>query len=99
MKGSIVVDADDIVYMKADGNYTQLHTFHCNDLVLMGIGAIAKQLDAPHFVRADRSTLVNISYISRLNAAEHRCIFRSPDGKELETTLLLPAFKRLADIL
>ena len=97
--GSLVVDADDIVYLKADGNYTQLHTFHSTDMVMMGIGAIAKQLDAPHFVRADRSTLVNISYISRLNATEHLCIFRSPDGTELETTLMLPAFKRLANLL
>ena len=99
MKGSIVVDADDIVYLKADGNYTQLYTFHSNDLVMTGIGAIAKQLDAPHFVRADRSTLVNISYIIRLNAAERLCIFRSPDGTELETTLMQPAFKRLANLL
>ena len=97
--GSLVVDADDIVYLKADGNYTQLHTFHSTDMVMMGIGAIAKLLDAPHFVRADRSTLVNISYISRLNATEHLCIFRSPDGTELETTLMLPAFKRLANLL
>lgn len=97
--GSMVVNTDDIVYLKADGNYTQLHTFHSTDLVLMGIGAIAKQLDAPHFVRADRSTLVNVSYISRLNAAEHLCVFRSPDGSELETTLMLPAFKRLSNLL
>lgn len=97
--GSLVVNVDDIVYLKADGNYTQLYTFHSNDLVMTGIGAIAKQLDAPHFVRADRSTLVNISYIIRLNAAEHLCIFRSPDGTELETTLMQPAFKRLANLL
>lgn len=99
VKGSLVIDADSIVYLKADGNYTQLVTFHSTDMVMMGIGAMAKQLDAPHFVRADRSTLVNISYISRLNAAEHQCVFRSPEGKRLETSLLQPAFKRLAGLL
>ena len=99
VSGTMMVNSDDIVYLKADGNYTQLVTFHSKDIVLMGIGAIAKLLDMPHFVRADRSTLVNITYISRLNAAEHLCIFRSPDGIELETTLLTPAFKRLAGIL
>lgn len=97
--GSLVVDADSIVYLKAEGNYTRVVTFHSADVVTTGIGAIAKLLDAPHFVRADRSTLVNITYISRLNTAEHLCHFRSPEGKELETTLLLPAFKRLAGLL
>lgn len=99
VKGSLVIDTDSIVYLKADGNYTQLVTFHSSDMVMMGIGAIAKQLDAPHFVRADRSTLVNISYINRLNAAEHLCVFRSPEGQKLETSLLQPAFKRLAGLL
>ena len=99
MKGSIVVDADDIVYLKADGNYTQLHTFHSNDMVLMGIGAIAKQLDAPHFVRADRSTLVNMGYIYKLNAVERRCTFRAADGTLMEIPLLAPAFKRLEKLL
>ena len=99
VNGTMMVNSDDIVYLKADGNYTQLVTFHSKDIVLQGIGAIAKLLDMPHFVRADRSTLVNISYISRLNVNEHLCVFRSPDGTELETTLLTPAFKRLAGIL
>ena len=97
--GSLVVDADDIVFLKADGNYTQLHTFYSTDLVMTGIGAIAKQLDAPYFVRADRSTLVNICFISRLDTVNRSCIFRSHDGKELKTNLMLPAFKRLAGIL
>lgn len=97
--GTLTVAVNDIVYLKADGNYTQLVTFHSSDLVLQGLGALAKQISAPHFVRADRSTVVNISFISRLNATEHQCCFRSPDGSELSTTLLQPAFKRLADIL
>lgn len=97
--GSAVVATDDIVYLKADGNYTLLVTFHGTETVLTGLGALAKMLKAPHFVRADRSTVVNIRYISRMNATQRRCFFRSENGQELETTLLTPAFKRLEEYL
>lgn len=98
-KGTMVVDAAAIVYLKADGNYTQLVTFADSDLVLTGLGTLARQLEGGPFVRADRSTLVNTGYIYKLNAAEHRCIFKSADGVLLETTLLAPAFKRLEGLM
>lgn len=97
--GMLMVDVDDIVYLKAEGNYTRLVTFHKSDLVMLGIGALAKMLEAHSFVRADRSTVVNIQYINRLLTAERRCIFQSPEGTEIETTLLSPAFKRLKELL
>jgi hypothetical protein len=95
VNGMLVVNAADIVYLKADGNYTQLVTFSSSDLVLTGIGALSKKLDAAVFIRADRSTVVNLKHISRLNAAQRRCTFKSADGVELETTLMAPAFKRI----
>ena len=86
-------------YFKADGNYTRMVTFQGEDIIFQGLGRLEKTLDQSTFVRADRSTVVNIHNISRLDARERLCTFRSPDGTEVETTLLLPAFKRLKDIL
>jgi len=94
-KGMLVIDPSTVVYMKADGNYTQVVTFESTDTVMTGLGALAKQFAGSTFVRADRSTLVNTTYIYRLHAAEHRCIFKSADGALLEISLLTPAFKRL----
>ena len=51
------------------------------------------------FVRADRSTLVNIHNVCTLLPRQRRCVFRSPTGQEVETTLLAPAFKRLQSLL
>ena len=93
--GSIMVETQDIVYFKGDGNYSQIVTFYDKDTVLVGLGALEKMLSPDVFVRADRSTLVNIHYISSLLPKQRRCIFRSPTGQEVETTLLAPAFKRL----
>ena len=97
--GVIVVNSSDIVYLKGDGNYSQLVTFYDKYTVLVGLGALAKQLNQDSFVRADRSTLVNIHYICELQPKQRRCVFRSPQGEEVETSLLAPAFKRLAQLL
>ena len=97
--GTIIVDISDIVYFKGYGNYSQIVTFHTHDTVLIGLGALERMLDSGTFVRADRSTLVNIHNICNLLPKQRRCIFRSADGLEAETTLLAPAFKRLEKLL
>ena len=97
--GTIVVLVKDIAYFKGDGNYSQIVTFYDKDTVLLGLGTLEKMLDPETFIRADRSTLVNIHHISNLLPKQRRCIFRSPSGQEVETTLLAPAFKRLQELL
>ena len=97
--GTIAVDVQDIAFFKGDGNYSQIVTYHGTDTVLQGLGALEKRLSPEVFVRADRSTLVNIHQVSYLLPKQRRCIFRSPTGQETETTLLAPAFKRLQELL
>lgn len=97
--GTIVVFVKDIAYFKGDGNYSQIVTFYDKDTVLLGLGTLEKMLDPETFIRADRSTLVNIHHVSNLLPKQRRCIFRSPAGQEVETTLLAPAFKRLQELL
>ena len=97
--GIIVVDVKDIAYFKGDGNYSQIVTFHNKDTVLIGLGTLEKMLNPNTFVRADRSTLVNIHHVCQLLPKQRRCLFRSPEGKEVETTLHAPAFKRLKSLL
>ena len=97
--GTIVVEVKDIACFKADGNYSQLMTFHTTEMVLVSLGKLEKRLNPDTFARADRSTLVNIHNISQLLPRQHTCIFRSATGKEVEVTLLTPAFKRLQDLL
>ena len=93
--GTIVVEVRDIAYFKGDGNYSQIVSFHGSDTVLCGLGTLSKTLDPETFVRADRSTIVNVHNISRLQPRQRICVFRSANGEEVETTLLAPAFKRL----
>ena len=97
--GTIVRDIKDIAFFKADGNYAQMTTFQGSTTVLISLGALEKMLNPDIFVRADRSSLVNIHHISSLLPKQRRCIFRSADGVEVETSLLVPAFKRLQELI
>ena len=99
INGIVITDISDIAYFKADGNYTQMVTFQKKETILTGIGKLEKRLNPQTFVRADRSTLVNIHNISYLNAKQHICTFKSADNIEVETVLLTPAFKRLESML
>jgi len=99
INGMVSVEAEEIAYFKADGNYTTLVTFRSQDTIFSGIGSLEKTLDQSVFVRADRSTLVNLHRISRLNSKQRTCTFRATDGTEVETTLLSPAFKRIERLL
>ena len=74
-------------------------TFHDTNTVLSGLGALAKMLSPEIFVRADRSTIVNLHHVYSLLPKRRLCIFRSSTGTEVETTLLAPAFKRLQELL
>lgn len=98
-KGNVILDSADIAYFKADGNYTKMITFEREDTIFMGLGALEKLLDPDIFMRADRSTVVNLHNIERLDAYQRKCTFRSADGTEVEASLLAPAFKRLKAVL
>ena len=99
VNGTIVTDAADIAYFKANGNYTQMVMFQKTETIFTGLGKLEKILNPQIFVRADRSTLVNIHNISHLDAKQRTCTFKSADNIEVETTLLAPAFKRLETML
>ena len=75
VNGTIITNIADIAYFKADGNYTQMVMFPRTETILIGIGRLEKMLNPQIFVRADRSTLVNIHNINYLDAKQRRCVF------------------------
>ncbi len=57
------IPVTDIVYLKADKDYTQVNTQGNAYLSAQGIGVIEKKLDPRLFVRIHRSYIVNLNYI------------------------------------
>ena len=95
MNGKIFVSADDIAYIKADGNYATVCTFHGQDLILENLLALEQRLPANTFVRVDRSTIVNLQRVYRLNHQQHTCILLSTDRHELRLEMTRSGMEKL----
>ncbi|WP_316813789.1 LytTR family DNA-binding domain-containing protein [Pedobacter heparinus] len=60
------ISVHDIMYLKADGDYTEIYTDERSYLSSFGISAIAQKFDPAKFVRIHRSVIVNLSYVREL---------------------------------
>ncbi|MBQ8656348.1 MAG: response regulator transcription factor [Prevotella sp.] len=85
--GKLYVDADDIAYIRADGNYAQVETFHHRETVFDSLASLERQLNASVFVRIDRSLIVNIQRLYKLDQKRRLCVLMSTGGTELELTV------------
>ncbi len=99
VNGRIFVAADDIAYVKADGNYACICTFHGQDMVLENLLVLEQRLPAGSFVRVDRSTIVNLPRVYRLNIQQHSCIMLSPDGRELRLEITRNGIEKLMEVM
>ena len=79
--------AEDIAWFKAEGNYATIVTFHGEHLVLENLLSLEQRLPADRFLRVDRSTIVNIGLVCRVDPQQHSCTLRSSDGRSLELKL------------
>ncbi len=60
-----VVAADDILWIESDGDYVRLHGTDKSRLVRMSLLKMMEKLDATHFVRIHRSTIVNLKHMRK----------------------------------
>ena len=80
----VFLDASEIEWVEAAGNYVRMHTGKESYILRGSIGRLAEKLDPDQFVRIHRSTLVNVNSIRELqpcNSGEFMVILRN--GKEL----------------
>ena len=99
VNGKIFVAADDIAYIKADGNYASIVTFHGRDVILENLLVLEQRLPASAFVRVDRSTIVNLPRVYRLNHQQHTCVLLSADGHELRLEITRNGIEKLMEIM
>lgn len=60
------LSTNDILYLKADKDYTEIHTASQHYLSSFGIGTIIHKLDPRIFIRIHRSYIININHIKEL---------------------------------
>lgn len=98
VNGKLFVAAGDIAWFKAEGNYSTIVTFGGEELILENLLSLEHRLPGD-FARVDRSTIVNVSKIYKINQQERSCTLRSADGRSLELRLSRSGIEMLTSIL
>jgi DNA-binding LytR/AlgR family response regulator len=62
-----LLSVDDIDWLRAEGNYTRIRVGRVEHLVRRGIGAMEAELSGGPFLRINRSMMVNMDRVSRLD--------------------------------
>ncbi len=77
MKGPLIADPGNIAWMKADGHYTCLFmkSDH-HEVILQNIGAVEELLCRESFVRIDRSTILNLTWVESVVVKKRMCVMR-----------------------
>lgn len=98
VSGKLFLDADEIAAIRADGNYSRLLTFDSEESILESMAALERAMDGAKFVRVDRSTIINITLLHRLNTKRRQCTLRSPSGVTLDIELSKTAVDTLSHL-
>lgn len=83
----IFIDAADVEWIEASGDYAILHSRKKEHLLRESLTDLAKQLDPAMFVRAHRSTIVRLDYVTEMQALSNRdALIRLRDGTPLRVS-------------
>lgn len=93
----VAIPVDKITYLKADGDYTWIHTVNKEAyLCTVGIGQLVHKFDPQNFIRVHRSYIVNVEYIRELYRDISKLFVSLPNDVEISVgRSYLPAIKEL----
>jgi two-component system, LytTR family, response regulator len=93
--GFILIDHRDIVYVKADWNYSEVFLNKGrSELITSNLGVIEKMLDPYPFFRINRSALINLNYLVKVKRIQRKCYLQKGD-EEFELTISASRLKEL----
>ncbi len=82
--GFIMINPTDILYIKADWNYSDIYFVNKkHETISSNIGSIEKLLSKNQFFRINRSIIINLDYLIKVNRKTKKCIINH-FGKEKE---------------
>lgn len=83
----VLVDAAEVAWIAAGGDYATLHTGRGNYLLRETLASLSRQLDPRRFVRVHRSTIVNLDEAFELRSLTNRdALLRMRDGTQLRVS-------------
>ncbi len=82
--GSIIIEADDVLGLEADGNYTTIYlTSGQKETVTKQLGRVEKLLPVDTFFRCSKSCTVNLDYLSFIDRSTMELLLNSGSVKKL----------------
>ena len=82
----VPLQTTEIVWLKADDDYTTVHTEHKQFLVSMTLNEFSRRLDPERFLRVHRSAIVNLDQISQIEETDRRLLLHLNDGAEVQAS-------------
>jgi len=93
--GFTLINTDDIVYIRADWNYSELFFGgEKSALATMNIGAIMETLPESSFFRISRSLIINVNYLTKVSRRKREAILVK-DGQEYRFPIPLLNIRKL----
>ncbi len=85
-RGLIPLSVEEIVWLKADDDYTVIYTANKTFLVGTNLKDFAAKLDSDKFLRVHRSAVVNLDCITRIEEDNRRLILYMSNGNEVSAS-------------
>ena len=85
--GTLYAGKDEVIYVRACGNYSSMMLAEGEEIVLERLGVIESKLGDRHFIRAGRNLLLNRDLIYKINHKHKCCTLRTPGGQEYDVEL------------
>jgi len=97
--GFILVDTEDIIYIQADWNYSEIYLSKDKcEVVAMNLGMVEPLLPSGGFARISRSTIINLTYLARVLRSKRICILKK-DDIQFEFKIPLLRIRELEEII
>ena len=96
--GFILVDPSEIIYIQADGNYSEIIlSSQKKEIVTQHLGALVEMLPGGKFLKASRSSLINLAYLRKVDRKNRECTLEC-DGEVFKVHIsrdLIHSFDRI----
>jgi DNA-binding LytR/AlgR family response regulator len=98
LHGFFLIELSDIVYVKADGNYSIVHLKDgSNKVITMNLGQIEERLTGFRFFRMDRSLVINLQSLIFVNRKDRYCTV-DYNGSTVDFSIKRSRIKQLVEM-
>lgn len=78
--GFILINTEDVVYIQADWNYSEIHfSKEKCEVVSMNLGSVEEMLPQGSFARINRSIIINLAWLEKVHRGKRICVLRKDD--------------------